>query len=91
MWSENPIVQQCKVRFPLVQAPMAGIGTPRLIAAVSNAGGLGSLGAAYMTPSEIREAICEIRDLTELPFAVNLFAPAAASYDQKIIDSLKNS
>ncbi len=87
MWSENPIVQQCKVRFPLVQAPMAGVTTPRLIAAVCNAGGLGSLGAAYMTPSEIREAISEIRDLTELPFAVNLFAPAAAAYDQKTIDS----
>jgi nitronate monooxygenase len=87
MWSENPIVEQCKVRFPVIQAPMAGIATPRLIAAVSNAGGLGSLGAAYMTPNEMRDAIREIRDLTELPFAVNLFAPAAASYDQKIIDS----
>lgn len=87
MWHENPIVKMCKIRFPIIQAPMAGIATPRLVAAVSNAGGLGSLGAAYMVPEEIKESIREIRTLTEQPFAVNLFACAAGPKDLKQIQA----
>lgn len=86
MWKENPIVKKCKIRFPIIQAPMANINTPRLVAAVSNAGGLGSFGAAYLSPKEIKEAMREIRDLTELPFAVNLFAPCREAYDKKRIE-----
>ncbi len=85
MWKENPIVKKCNIRFPIIQAPMAGVTSPRLVAAVSNAGGLGSLGAAYMSPKEIKEAIREIRDLTEMPFSINLFAPASMPYDKKSI------
>ena len=51
-----------------------GPSTPELVAAVSNAGGLGSLGAAYLSPSQITEAIHKIRSLTAKPFNVNLFA-----------------
>ena len=65
------------IEHPIVQAPMAGgPTTPRLVAAVSNAGGLGSLGAAYLTPETLREQVREIRDLTEAPFGVNLFVPS---------------
>jgi nitronate monooxygenase len=53
-----------------------GAGTPELVAAVSNAGGLGSLGAAYLSPAEMKNAIRRVRTLTQRPFAVNLFAPA---------------
>ncbi len=64
------------LKWPIIQAPMAGgITTPNLVAAVSNSGGLGSLGAGYMTPSQIEQAIHEIRTLTTNPFAVNLFIP----------------
>ncbi len=51
-----------------------GTTTPELVAAVSNAGGLGSLGAAYLKPAEIIAAIERIRALTRKPFNVNLFA-----------------
>ena len=51
-----------------------GTSTPTLVAAVSNAGGLGSFGAGYMTPKEISASISAIRSLTDKPFAVNLFA-----------------
>lgn len=62
--------------LPLVLAPMAGgISTPALVAAVSEAGGLGSLGAAYLTPEQVRQAGTEIQGLTTRPWAVNLFAP----------------
>ncbi len=63
------------IEHPILLAPMAGgPGTPELVAAVSDAGGLGSLGAAYLAPDRIAEAIRRIRALTDRPFAVNLFA-----------------
>jgi nitronate monooxygenase len=63
------------IDFPIIQAPMAGgPGTPALAAAVSNAGGLGSLGGAYLTPNEIREEVQRTRQLTKRPLNVNLFA-----------------
>ena len=51
-----------------------GPSTPGLVAAVSNAGGLGSPGAAYLKPEQVREAIRRIKSLTSKPFNVNLFA-----------------
>ncbi len=63
-------------RYPIVQAPMAGgFTTPELVATVSNAGALGSLGGATLGPDELRDAIAAVRRLTDRPFAVNLFAP----------------
>ena len=55
-----------------------GPSTPELVAAVSNAGGLGSFAAQYLAPEAIRDAIRKIRSLTARPFAVNLFAPLPA-------------
>ncbi|GAA0500598.1 NAD(P)H-dependent flavin oxidoreductase [Deinococcus depolymerans] len=67
---------QATLRVPLVLAPMAGgVGTPALAAAVSQAGGLGSLGAAYLTPTQIGGAMAAVRAHTDRPFLVNLFAP----------------
>lgn len=63
------------VDHPLILAPMAGgTGSPELVAAVSNAGGLGSWGAAYSTPQQIIDTARQIRSLTGKPFALNLFA-----------------
>jgi nitronate monooxygenase len=63
------------IQHPIILAPMAGAAsTPELVAAVSNAGGLGSFGAGYMTPAQIAETIAQIRALTSRPFAMNLFA-----------------
>jgi nitronate monooxygenase len=62
------------VSHPIFQAPMAGSTTPALVAAVSNAGGMGWLGAAYFTPEQIAAGVAEIRRLTDKPFGVNLFA-----------------
>lgn len=63
------------IEFPVIQAGMAGgITSPEMVYGVSNAGGLGTLGAAYMKPDEIRAAVKVIKRNTERPFAVNLFA-----------------
>jgi nitronate monooxygenase len=61
---------------PIVQAPMGGgVSTPELAAAVSEAGGLGFLAAAYVTPEVVRNDVATLRELTGRPFGVNLFAP----------------
>src|SRR5215208_3437401 len=53
-----------------------GPSTPALVAAVSNAGGLGFLAAGYKAPDAVREEIRELRKLTYAPFGVNLFVPS---------------
>ena len=73
-WYETPAARALGVRYPLLQAPMSGFTTPELAAAVSNAGALGSLGAAWQPPDELRAAIRAVRQLTDAPFMVNLFA-----------------
>lgn len=70
------VTRLLNIDYPVVQAPMAGgITTPALVAAVSNAGGLGSLGAGYMPPEAMQKEISEVRSLTNRPFSVNLFIP----------------
>lgn len=62
-----------QIKYPIIQAGMAGaITTPELVAAVSNSGGLGTLGAGYMSPEQMRQAIYKVRELTDRPFGVNL-------------------
>jgi nitronate monooxygenase len=65
------------IDHPIIQAPMAGANAtpPALVAAVSNAGGLGSLGAAYMPPDQIAGEVAAIRALTSRSFGINLFIP----------------
>lgn len=63
------------ITHPILQAPMGGgASTPVLAAAVSEAGGLGSLAGAYLTPAQIAAEIAELRKRTAKPFGVNLFA-----------------
>lgn len=67
------------LRSPVIQAPMAGGGdTAALVAAVNEAGGLGFVGAAYLTDAQIAERARDIRGRTALPFGINLFAPTPA-------------
>src|SRR5471032_659696 len=68
-------LRELGVAQPIILAPMAGSGgTPELVAAVSNAGALGSWGGAYSTPQQILDAAGQIRAQTSKPFALNLFA-----------------
>lgn len=77
LWS-TPFTRATAVELPIVQAPMAGSVTPALVAAVANAGALGSYPAGYTPPAEIATAVTAIRERTSRPFAVNLFAPLPA-------------
>lgn len=61
-------------KFPIIQGPMAGGAcTPELIAAVSNAGGLGAFPGSLLSPDAIREQVGRIRTLTDRPFLMNFF------------------
>lgn len=61
-------------KYPIIQAPMAGGScTPELIAAVSNAGGLGSFPGSLLSPQAIRDQVARIRSLTDRPFQMNFF------------------
>jgi nitronate monooxygenase len=76
MWTSTRFTERFGRRFPIVQGPMGGgASTPELVAAVSNAGGLGSLGCYHLEPQAIVRAAAEIRRLTSEPFALNLWVP----------------
>ena len=81
MWPKTELIDLLGSKHPIIQAPMAGASTVELVAAVSNAGGLGSYGGAATSPAQLRQIIRQIRDLTDQPFAVNLFAPAVEVYE----------
>jgi nitronate monooxygenase len=73
---KNKITELFNIDYPIVQAPMAGgVTTTKLVAEVSNCGGLGTMGAGYMTPEQTREQIREIKQLTSHFFGINLFVP----------------
>jgi nitronate monooxygenase len=67
-----------RLAIPIVLAPLAGgPTTPRLAAAVSNAGGLGFLAAGYLTTQALRDQVEQARSLTGAPLGVNVFAPGS--------------
>ncbi len=68
------------IELPIIQAPMGGgPTTPQLVAAVSVAGGLGSLAGGYLTADQLERDITAVRERTDRPFAVNVFAPGQAA------------
>ena len=72
----NDFCRRLGIEYPILLAPMAGeTAKPALGVAVSQAGGLGSLGVSYMAPAAIRDAIRAIRSGTDRPFNINLFTP----------------
>lgn len=76
MMVNNVLSSILNIKYPIIQAPMAGgITTSKLVAAVSNSGGLGMIGAGYLTPMQLKEQIREIKQLTAKPFGINLFVP----------------
>ena len=66
------VTRLCGIDLPVFQAGMAGIAGPELVSAVSNAGGLGHLGALRVAPRMLRNWIRQTRTLTGKPFGVNL-------------------
>lgn len=81
MWPRTDLLDLLHLRHPIVLAPMAGFSGPALAAAVSNAGGLGSLGSATLPGQAIRAQVEELRRATNRPFNLNMFAHPAPRID----------
>lgn len=75
------LLSQLGIKLPIIQAPMAGVSTPALAAAVSNAGGLGSIGVGAANAEQAQAMIQQVRALTDGPFNVNLFVHAKPHED----------
>lgn len=69
------------IDHPVIQAPMAGVSTPELAAAVSNSGALGSISVGASDPGAARTMIAETRALTDKPINVNVFCHRPAVHD----------
>lgn len=87
------ITELLGIKHPIIQGGMHYVGFAKLAAAVSNAGGLGTItGLTQRTPADLANEIAECRDMTENPFAVNLTflptvtAPDYPGYVKAIID-----
>jgi nitronate monooxygenase len=73
-WNATGFARRVGIEHPIVQGPFGGgFSSPRLVAAVSNAGGLGSFGANSQAPDELAGIVDSVRVLTGKPFAVNLW------------------
>lgn len=68
----NRITEMLGIKYPIIQGAMQDVDKARLVAAVSNAGGLGVLASGQDTPEQVREEIHKVKELTDKPFAVNL-------------------
>ena len=67
------MISKLQLPKPIIQAPMAGITTPKFVAACCEAGALGSIGAGYLNGEETQKFIQAVKALTDKPFSVNLF------------------
>lgn len=79
---QTALTRRLNLRHPILQAPMAGTSTPEMAAAVTNAGGLGSIALGSIEADEARRQIRETRARTDGPFGVNLFCHDPAPPDE---------
>lgn len=68
----NKLCQVFGIKYPIFQGGMGNISNAQLTSAVSEAGGLGTIGAGTMTPIELDQIILQTTDMTDKPFAVNI-------------------
>lgn len=77
----NPLLSLLNIELPIIQSPMVGVSTPSLAAAVSNAGGLGSIGIGASSVEQARAMLRETAAQTGKPFNVNVFCHQPAVRD----------
>ena len=81
MWADDRFLTSLGITLPILQAPMAGAGDHRLAVAVAQAGGLGAIPCAMLTPARIREEVAAFRAQTTAPLNLNFFCHAAHDPD----------
>lgn len=96
-WIRTPVCEMLKIQYPIIQAGMADVAGPELVAAVSNAGGLGILTATMVAPDVLKARINRIRELTDKPFGVNLilhqdlFPPADFEIEDMLLNKVQQT
>ena len=85
----NILTDLLTVTYPIIQAPMFGVSSPEMAAAVSNEGGLGSLPVGGLSPQATSQLIHKTRSLTDKPFAVNLFAHQIPVYTEEDLEPMR--
>jgi nitronate monooxygenase len=82
MWHDRRVLDLLDIEHPIIQAPMASASNPELVGAVSEAGGLGSFGAAGTPPDRLRATVQAIRQRTDRAFNINLFSAHTEEFDR---------
>lgn len=88
-WKTTRLTELLGIRLPIIQAPMASASTPKLAAAVTNAGGLGSLGCAMMSADEVREQCEAMRAATNGAYNVNFFVHREPTLDAQAAEAMR--
>ncbi len=73
-WQDRRLLDLFGIEHPLLQAPMAGVTSPQMAIAASEAGGLGAIAAAMLTPEGTRQELQMVKQGTARPFNINFFA-----------------
>lgn len=81
MWPNARITELLEIEHPIILSPMSLIGSPELAASVCNAGGLGSIGCAMLSPEAATDEVRTLRRLTDKPFSLNFFCHTAMDLD----------
>ncbi|NQU61892.1 MAG: nitronate monooxygenase [Rhodospirillales bacterium] len=89
-WKSNKLTELLGIRVPIIQAPMAGSTTPELAAQVSGAGGLGSLGCAFLSVEQFGKDCAAIRDASNGAYNVNFFVHKEPENDPARGDAMRN-
>src|SRR5512139_1786116 len=82
--ADSSLLDRIGFRLPIIQAPMAGVTTPAMAAAVSEAGGLGSIAVGATDAADAAAMIADVRRQTSCPFNVNLFCHRPAVPDAEV-------
>jgi len=83
LFANNPLCRMLGIEYPILQAGMFHVAYGKLAAAVSNAGGLGVIGSAYMSGAELREQIRIVKGESDKPFGVDILFAQVAGGDGK--------
>jgi NAD(P)H-dependent flavin oxidoreductase YrpB (nitropropane dioxygenase family) len=78
----TPLTELVGIEHPVVQTGMGWVAGARLVAATSNAGGLGILASATMTLEELQTAVTKVKAATDKPFGINIRADAGDAFDR---------
>lgn len=86
----NKLCQLLKIRYPIIQGGMGNISSSRLAAAISEAGGLGTIGVGTMDPVEVEKMILDVKAATSKPFALNIPLKVTAFLKEMIELAIKH-